>query len=397
MRTLLTTILFFAPLAPAQTLLTLEVAPTGGVVLHEFFPNCVPFRSCPVPAAALPNPLNSPFGGVTWDGQRVILTDGIQLTTIDAACNVTMSCPIWGIGPLFDIAADSLTNALYCTDGTSLAAFPIGCPTGGILLRRAMVPAPLQAPVTAIDVDRASGNLWVCDAVGVVAEVAFTSQWSATVLRSFPARSTVGFPAPVPPMHGLVFDACAGRIYLEDASGALIHMDLAGNPQGWCSGPPRSTSSQLLGLARKPAQPQRIAGSCSPAGMPSCSPNVFTSGGDTVLGNANLRLEVTGAPFPNSGPSIAIVVIDFAPGTLPVPGLCAPLQMAGTPLLLAIGRGAVLSDIGSGTPPCHGAMWAPLPIPNAPQLCGLQLFTQWAFVDSQARIALSDALRLTID
>lgn len=397
MRVPVITVLLLAPIAPAQTLLALEARPNGGPVVQEFLMNCTPLRSCTLPAGALPTPPAPPFGGIAWSGQAVVVTDGVQITTLDLQCNQQMTCQVRGFNTLYDIALDGPANVLHVTDGNSLGAIPLGCPTGGNLLRRATPPAPLQMPITAIDVDRSTGDLWVCDAAGAVARVTFTSQWSAAVVTSFPARSSIGFPPPVLPILGLAFDPCAGRVYLADSNGAVIDMDLQGNPRGWCSGPVSAPGAIFLGLTRRPVQPWRITGACAPAGMPSCTPNVFTSGGDAVLGNRSFRLEVDNAPYPASGPTQALLVVDFAQGATNVPGLCAPLQLAGTPLLQVLSRGPVLSSIATGTPPCHGAAWAPMPVPNATGLCGLRIFAQWAFVDASGRVALSDAIVVTVD
>ncbi len=396
MRPILASVLLSVSALPAQTLLALEQGPTGAT-MHEIFYNCTSLRSCTLAPSALPNPPVSLQGGVAWTGQFAVVTDGLTVTTVDLACNVVQSCTIaGGFGALLDIAVDGPTNTLDWTDGGSFGSVPLGCPMGGSLLSRAGVPSPLQAPVAALDIDNSTGHVWVCDAAGTVAEVAFTTQWSAAVVQSFPAQSTFGFPAPVLPILGLAFDRCASRVYLADASGALIAMDLLGNPRGWCRPASLAPGSFFTGIARRPRQPTPLAGACSGAGMPSCQPRTFTTGGDVIVPNPNLRIEVAGAPRPAGGPTVAILFVDVQQGYVVVPGLCGPLMLAATSFFQPMYIGTVAFDP-QGTPPCDGRAWAGLPVPNSPALCRLDLYFQWAFLGSTGGLSLSDALWVRVD
>ena len=188
--------LLLATTATGQTLYALESNGAGVETVHRVFMNCTAFQQCPVPANSFPAAITNTFGGIAWNGQNLLLTDGGVMTTIDTQCNQLQSCPLMGLNLLHDIAMDGVTGTMHFTDGGSLGSVPFGCPMGGIApARRATVPAPLVMPVTAVDVDTRTGNLWVCDAAGTVAEVTFPIQWSATVVQSFPIAQYPGFTA----------------------------------------------------------------------------------------------------------------------------------------------------------------------------------------------------------
>lgn len=381
--------------AAAQTLYALESNGAGAETVHRVFMNCTPFQQCAVPANAFPNAITGTFGGIAWNGQNLLLTSGTTMTTLDPQCNQLQTCPMHGFNQLHDIAMDGVTGIMHFSDGGSLGSVPFGCPMGGIApARRATVPAPLVMPVTAIDVDTRTNNLWVCDAVGTVAEVTFPSQWSATVVQSFPIAQYPGFPAVQLPIGGMAFDECANRIYLADAAGQIIHMDPQGNARGQCQ-VALSPGGFIAGLAKRGRMPTPLPGACMAPGMPSCTPQCFTTGGDPTVPNPNLRIEVRDAPWPTGPAPFAFIALDTQQGSLPV-GLCGPLVLAGTPAMTIQFRGQLVNDW-QATAPCHGTQWYPLPVPNNSALCGFSVFAQWAFWAANGTISLSNGIEVRID
>jgi len=379
----------------AQTIYALESNGAGVETVHRIAPNCALVQSFPVPATALPAPVQFTFGGIAWTGQNLLVSDGGVLTTLDAQGNQLQSCGIFGFGPLHDLACDGATNTLHFTDGNSLGSVPIGCPMAFAPNRRATVPQPLQMPVTACDIDPVTSNLWVCDAAGTVAEVTFPSPWSAQVVQSFPLAQLGGLATAQLPIGGMVFDRCGNRIVLAGAAGLLVQMDLQGNPTGQCQ-LPNSNGNLIAGLARRAAVPMPLPGACAGNGMPSCTPVCFTSGGDATVPNPNLRIEVRDAPYQPGSVAHAFVILDTAQGQLQIPGICGPLMLAGTPAMTIHYRGALYYDW-TATAPCNGTQFYGMPIPNQPALCGFALFAQWAFLAPSGSISLSNALQIAID
>ncbi|MCK5941557.1 MAG: hypothetical protein KAI24_06280 [Planctomycetes bacterium] len=380
----------------AQTVYALESNGAGVETVHRVALNCTALQSFPVPAWALPAPVQFTFGGIAWTGQNLLVSDGGVLTTLDAQGNQLQSCPIVGFGVLHDIACDGASNTLHFTDGGSLGSVPIGCPMGGLPpQRRATVPAPLQVPVTALDTDPVTGNLWVCDAAGTIAEVAFVGQWSAQVVQSFPLAQLPGQQPAQLPVGGMVFDRCSNRILLADASGLLVQMDLQGNATGQCQ-LPTVNGNLIAGLAKRARVPMALPGACAGNGMPACTPVCFTTGGDATVPNPNLRVEVKHAPYQPGAVAHAFVALDIAQGQLQIPGLCGPLMLAGTPAMTLHYRGPLFYDW-TATAPCQGWQAFDLPIPNQPTLCGFAVFAQWAFLAPTGAISLSDALMIAID
>lgn len=379
----------------AQTIYALESNGAGIETVHRVALNCSQLQSFAVPAGALPAPVQFTFGGIAWTGQGLLLTDGGVLTTLDAQGNQLQSCAISGFGALHDIACDGASNTLHFTDGNSIGSVPIGCPMGFAPYRRATVPAPLQMPVTACDIDPVTSNLWVCDASGTIAEVSFVGPWNAQIVQSFPMAQLAGMVQAQLPIGGMVFDRCSNRIVLADAAGRLVQMDLQGNPTGQCQ-LPTANGNLVAGLAKRARVPMPLPGACTGNGMPNCTPVCFTTGGDATVPNPNFRIEVRDAPYQPGTVAHAFVLLDTAQGQLQVPGVCGPLMLAGTPAMTIHYRGALYYDWNASSP-CNGTQFYGMPIPNQPALCGFAVFAQWAFLAPTGSISLSNALMVAID
>lgn len=384
--------------AASQSLLLLTdgAATAGASRLHELPFGCGPsLASCPVQAGTLPlQPIPLGLGGLGYFRGQARVADGgfVNEVSLPPACNPLGGCALAGFGPVTDIGIDDTPfNAwLVATDGLSVARMPIGCP-GSPPLSRCAVPG-MPNPI-AIDWDRRTGNYWVCDTTGLIAEVQFTSAFSCVTLRVFGVACAPP-QVPVLPIQALAAHACSQQLFLADAIGNVITMTMNGFAVSCCRPASLGPGELIVGLAVRPAQPRVLAAGCSTAPCPPCAP-LFTAASDSVLPNPSYRLDLSFAPFTVPA-STAALFLSFTPGPTPLPGVfCTPLELAGQILTVA----QTPTVPGAGLAPCHGTAFAFLNLPNVQAMCGWQLYMQWVVLcgGPNPALSMSNGLAITLD
>lgn len=361
--------------------------------IHEIRPNCGPsLNSCSLPQATLrvvPIPVSR--GGIAYHQGSVYVTDGFNLGQTNPNCRFHPGCAFVNYGPIFDLSVDDTPGAvrLLATDGKTIATLTLGCPTGQVQSRCAV---PGMPQIAALDWDKQTGNVWVSDPTGTIAEVQRTPT-GCRVLRSFKARTPLGVPPLFAPVQSLAVDPCGQRIFVADAGARIISVSIrTAGSLGVCRVSNLPSGNFIVGLARRPAQAVVLGRGCSGPNCPNCVPVATTN--DPTVPNQSFRVDVTGVPMQTGAPSTAILLGSFTQGQVQPPGFCAPVRLGGA--LFMITSTVVRASL-SGRAPCHGNAFVVLPIPNNPQLCGLTVYMQWGVGCRAGGISLSNGLAVTLN
>jgi len=223
--------------------------------------------------------------------------------------------------------------------------------------------------------------------------------------RSDPCRLTSILFSPCSgsqPATGATYSACRQFLYVatgnevnvvqmvDPLNGKTVNMNQLLNVP-CCQ---KQKGDMWAGLAVMPKWGKRLVGqSCLPNTCGGCgNMTLDLSGGDLVLGNPDVAIDITGAPTGGTG------AFYISPGVctngLGLPGLCGQVHPAlggGFPLLLGV------FSLGGQGGACAGSLNLKLGgVPRDPALCNVSACTQFLIQCAQGAAGLTNAIEFTV-
>ena len=301
------------------------------------------------------------------------ISNGQFLACVDDACNYLCSpAPIPGLGGgVFVVGMEVVTRTqqLWVLDSANnLHVLDLACPP----VQTSVCPVGFVNPFV-------SGGLAVDDLAGFAFYTRFDPASGLNLIAYADAATPcvpIGLMTVLPcavavgAFTGLAVDSVDRVLYATDGlrTVAIDYVVTAAGTValgGVSCCPPVAGLDPLTGLALRPGRATPTGVSCNAGSCPAC-PMVQSTGGDSVLGNADFELRLNGAP----AGSIAWCLIGDGPcvaGPV-VPPLCGPAYTL--PLLGVLGANLT---VGAG---CAGSTQFPLPLPPNASLGGLVLSSQ---------------------
>jgi hypothetical protein len=176
---------------------------------------------------------------------------------------------------------------------------------------------------------------------------------------------------PLGPITGLAFDDCTSTMFLTDGRVTLVARYVPPGGGLPCQLQPISCCVQPVGrwygLCVEPVHARNVGQACTSAPCPNCAASMALNAvGDASLGNVAFGYRLTGAP-----PGVpAFCMINIGGCTPGVPVLCGLFHVPLAPPPVNLGAVATVGGA------CAGVAFHGLPIPLAPNLCGIQLSAQ---------------------
>jgi hypothetical protein len=318
---------------------------------------------CALPGVAPPGEL---VGDVAVHRAKdtVWATDGDRIAEYDRTGTPVQSfgapAPLLS-GPVLGLGFDGLAQTLWLTDGAvALELVPPAVTCGVPTVASGPVPLPQLGPTPAaftdVDVDPATGTLWICDAAGNVGNV--TRQ--GALLAAFPA--TPGACGLQPPLTGLAVDASAGaaaQLFLTDGKRIAAVDGLTGGPASttfahpFACFPVPAGAVSGLGFSARPVF-YGTGGGVLP-------PPEIGAVGEAVIPTTSLFVTLSAA----QPGGLAVLPFSLAP-------LCPEIVVATVPILLFPQAFALFSQTVSAAGTAQVAI--PIPPGTAP---GIEAYFQW--------------------
>ena len=372
--TLLTAVLFFPVCAVAQTPSQILALTDSGPVLAQIDPGNCNVAICPPAIGTAVTPW---AGGVAHDprDRSTWLSDGLSMVKVDARLGCNTVC---GPFPAPNLSPGVVVTGLACneelqllfvsrSDNTIYTYAYSGCTL--TFQSSCTLTVPTNHIVSGLATDDAqhflfySTSPWLGPGPATQIVVAFQAAPCVPLCTPMPVNDCSG--APVAFVTGLGFDPCSGTLEITDGvqviSSLYIHPCVL-VPIHCCPGVP---GARLVGLCVLPATEVSSGPTCFNGSAPGCLAMQHVLRGDPAIGNLGFALDLVNCP----ASSIAMCFIDIGNG-------CNNANYSLCSLMPTVPLWASMQFVpGSG---CNGFASMPLPLPNAPAVCGMILSTRWA-------------------
>jgi hypothetical protein len=370
--------------------------------------NCQPARMC-TPILALPT--TRAGGGTAYDPIRQVVwdTDGLQIASVTylssggGPCRIVCPAqPVPGL-PAGAVATGlafeedgSGAGQLWCIDSAfqlQTFAWPTrSCPGIGTRCSVAnFMPTPNHLP-GGLAISEANRTIFwsASDFSGGLA-----NNWIFGCNLANPCQPVCRLQVtgcngiPLGPITGLAFDDCIDTMYITDGRNVATAQYFPPSAVSPCQlritacCPATTVAGTYYGLCVEPAHDTRVGTNCLGAPCPPC-PMLFSAQGDASLGNNTFAYRLSGAP-PGA---TAFCMFNVGACTAGIPVLCGNFHVPLSPI--------VLSTAVTAGGACAAQAFHPLPIPLAPNLCGIPISAQDIVICAGGGFGLSNAVCTTI-